>query len=420
MSARAFWLMLALTGPIVGVCFIDGVRAFAEVSEGAGNACGIVCAPLIGIWGPTFSAYEIVAVFLLPFVAIRLASADRQSGAEKLELQRRLSPFTRVGSKALVLVGGWLITYMAAGIAVVLWKAYGGSVYVPELTVVALGHAVNAAMTIALATAFASMTEHPSTAAIATLGVTIGTWIVTFAAAVHGGFWESLAAWTPAAMVSVFQHALLRADLLLAATALSMSGLAIAAVWTKLGTTTRVRVLHTAGVLAATALVVTACAFVRGSWDASESRQNSFGQSDEEALEHLAAPLNIEARLAQQDPRRLELERGPFKKLRRVVPELHINYLARSTTGLFEEADAGYGEVHYQIGEKTVTSRVVTEDGVLESIFSAAGIEPPDEDDSDYHGHPLVAQPVGAALTFYLIWPAVIAGFHFLRVRRPT
>ena len=64
------------------------------------------------------------------------------------------------------------------------------------------------ALTIALAAAAASITEHPSTAAIVTLAVTVGTWIVDFLAAVYGGVWERIAAFTPAAMVGAFQHGL--------------------------------------------------------------------------------------------------------------------------------------------------------------------------------------------------------------------
>jgi hypothetical protein len=69
------------------------VRTYAEVSGLNGTAGGVgeALAPLVGVWAPTFSACELVAVFLLPFVAIRLVAGDRQSGALKLELQQRIS-----------------------------------------------------------------------------------------------------------------------------------------------------------------------------------------------------------------------------------------------------------------------------------------------------------------------------------------
>ena len=87
LASRAWWVMVLAAGPIVGIAFTNAVATYADVSADPG--CGIVCSPLLGIWAPTFSAYEIVAIFLLPFVAIRSLTGDRQSGALALELQRR-------------------------------------------------------------------------------------------------------------------------------------------------------------------------------------------------------------------------------------------------------------------------------------------------------------------------------------------
>src|SRR4029453_6626014 len=97
------------------------------------------------------------------------------------------------------------------------------------------GHLLNSALTIALATAAASLTDHPSTAAIVTLSVTVGTWIINFIAAVHGGVWERAAGYTPTAMVAEFQHGLVRLDVVLAASALVASGLGVAGLWMRAG-----------------------------------------------------------------------------------------------------------------------------------------------------------------------------------------
>src|SRR4051812_47703988 len=188
LASRAWWVMLALIGPLVGVSFISAVRTYAESSGYGGSAEGVgeAFSPLIGVWAPTFSACELAAAFLLPFVAIRVMAGDKQSGALKLELQQPLSPFWRVGAKAAVLFAAWLIASMPAFIAVVLWRSYGGTIYAPELGAVVAGHVLNAGLTIAVASAAASLTDHPSTAAIVTLSVTVGTWIVNFIAAVQG------------------------------------------------------------------------------------------------------------------------------------------------------------------------------------------------------------------------------------------
>ena len=97
LSSRAWWVLLAVVGPLVGVSFIGAVRTYAELSGYGGTAEGVgeAFSPLVGIWAPTFSAFELAAAFLLPFVAIRVVSGDRQSGALKLELQQPMPVFWR-------------------------------------------------------------------------------------------------------------------------------------------------------------------------------------------------------------------------------------------------------------------------------------------------------------------------------------
>jgi hypothetical protein len=202
------------------------VHTYAEVSGLNGTAAGVgeALSPLIGVWAPTFSACELAAVFLLPFVVIRLVAGDRQSGALKLELQQGMSPLARVTAKSLVLLVGWLVAMLAPLSAILLWKSYGGSIYSPELFTLVGGHLLNAGLTIGLAAAMASVSEHPSTAAILTLSITVGTWIVSFFGAIQGGWWERAAGYTPAAMVAEFQHGLLRLDTVLIALILILSG----------------------------------------------------------------------------------------------------------------------------------------------------------------------------------------------------
>src|SRR4029077_8898965 len=114
-ASRAWWVLLLAMGPLVGVSFIGAVRTYAEASGLNGTAAGVgeAFSPLVGIWAPTFSACEVAAAFLLPFVAIRLVAGDRQSGALKIELQHPMSAFARVSAKALVLFAGWIVASLA-------------------------------------------------------------------------------------------------------------------------------------------------------------------------------------------------------------------------------------------------------------------------------------------------------------------
>jgi ABC-type transport system involved in multi-copper enzyme maturation permease subunit len=419
--SRSWWVFLAAMGPLVGVSFISAVRTYAEVSGLGGTAAGVgeALSPLIGVWAPTFSACELAAVFLLPFVGIGLVGGDRQSGALKLELQHPMPTFAHIAAKALVLLAGWLLALVAPLVAVVLWKSYGGSTYVPELVTVVSGHLLNAGLTIGLAVAAASITEHPSTAAIVTLSVTVGTWIVNFIAAVQGGTWERIATYTPAAMVAEFQHGLLRLNLVLIALAFILAGLGLAAVWMRIGIPARRRLLESAAVLVIAMIAVLAFTRTNLNWDTSENRMNSFPEADEQALRQIRAPLHIEAHLAPEDPRRSDLEHRALSKLRRVMPGFSVEYVSSTSIGLFEQTSAHYGEIWYYLGGKKEMSRLTTAEGVLETIYSLAGIASPAESDEPiFRGHPLAAPPKGAAIVFYGVWPAVVILSSMLTRRR--
>ena len=419
LASRAWWFFLLLMGPLVGVSFISAVTTYGEASGLNGTSAGVgeAFSPLVGIWAPTFSACELAAAFLLPFVAIRLFAGDRQSGALKLELQHRMSAFTRVAVKALVLMFGWLIALLAPLIGVFLWKLYGGSIYLPELLTVIFGHLLNAGVTIGLAATAAAITEHPATAAIVTLAITVGSWIINFIAAVHGGWWESVAGYTPTAMIAEFQRGLIRLDVVLIALALISASLELAAVWLRLGIQVRRRVNESLAIVVVAAMVIFASAWLRPSRDLSENRMNSFSRADEIALRQIQLPLHIEVHLAPEDPRRVDLERRALVKLRRVMPRLRVDYISATSIGLFEQSSAGYGEIWYEMSGRRQTSRATTPEAVLENIYALARVTPP-ESNEDFRGHPLAAQPRGAAWIFYGVWPVLVVTTGFVMQRR--
>jgi ABC-2 type transport system permease protein len=420
-ASRAWWMLLLAMGPLVGVTFMSAVRTYGEASGLNGTTAGVgeAFSPLIGIWAPTFSACEVAAVFLLPFVAIRLVSGDRQSGALKIEMQHPLPTVARMLAKSLVLLGAWLVASLAPFAAALLWRSYGGSVDARELAAVAFGHMLNAGLTIALATAAAALTEHPSTAAILTLSVTVGTWIVNFVAAVQGGFWERLAGYTPPAMVAQFQHALIRLDVVLIAIALISAGLGFAALWLRLGVPVRRRLQESMALAAVAVLALVCGSMASPSWDLSENRMNSFPEADEQTLAKIRAPLDIEVHLAPEDPRRADLDRKAIAKLRRVMPSVRVNYVSSTSIGLFEQTAPHYGEIWYGLAGKREMSRATTAESALETIYDLAGIKPPAEQEDDiFRGHPLAVTPKGAAAVFYGIWPAAVVIGAFMVRRR--
>ena len=290
LASRAWWVMLVLIGPLVGVSFIGAVRIYAEASGLGGTSAGVgeAFSPLDGIWVPTFVAYEIAATFLLPFVAIRLVAGDRQSGALKLELQQPMSPLSRIAAKALVLfarmVSGRRPGTPGAGI---LWKLYGG-------------HAVRAGARERRARPPAERrtrrsrwrprphrspkTRRPQPFSRSPLPSAPGSSVSSPPCTADCG--SGSPGSRPGAMLDRFQHGLIQLGTALVALTFMATGLGVAALWMRLGVSVQRRAFESAGVVAAAAALVVACTFVRLSWDVSENRRNSFPEADEEALEN--------------------------------------------------------------------------------------------------------------------------------------
>jgi len=218
-------------------------------------------------------------------------------------------------------------------------------------------------------------------------------------------------------LVAEFQHGLVRLDAVLIAFILVLAGLAFAALWMRLGIAIRRRLYESAGLAALASIAIFTCTFAHASWDLSENRNNSFPEPDEQALRRIAGPLRIEVHLAPEDPRRVDLERHALSKLRRVVPGLQVQYVSATSIGLFEQTNAGYGEIWYELGGRRTMSRVTTAEGVLETIYSVAGVAAPKDSEADvFRGHPLAVAPSGSSFIFYGLWPAItLAGAFYLR-----
>ena len=399
-ASRAYWILLLLIGPLTGHAFITAVDAYAEASGigGGGAALASALTPLDGIFTPTFGAYDLAVTLLYPFVAIRLLSAELESGAWKLMVQTPASVMALLAAKAAALFAGWLVAWIPAVIAIALWKSYGGAMHGPEIATLLLGHLLRFAVATGVALAAAAATRGGSSAAIVTLAFTVGTWALDFAAAGQGGIVREIAANTPSAILRGFEHGLLSLNAAAVSAILAAAGLAFAAIC--LSSENRLKT--------AVALAVLLCstAFMHASWDFSENRRNSFAPADQAAL-RVAPPLRVTINLAAEDPRLADFE-NVLAKLNRTVPRLDVVYAARSRSGLFE--GDRYGEIWYEANGRRAMNRAATTAIVLDTIYRVAGIQPPPRGSgADFAGHPLAARPDGAAWIYYLLWPCGIA-----------
>ena len=365
---------------------------------------------------PTFGAYDLAATLLWPFVVIRLFSAEKANGALTLMLQTPLGVPAQVASKALALALGWGLSFLPGLVAVALWAGYGGHLHAPELENLLLGHLLRGLLTVGVAAAAAALCEGPANAAIATLAFTLGTWALDLLAAGHGGWMQRLAAYTPAAALRAFEQGELPLAVLAGGLAIALGGLWLAGAWMHPGHPWRRRARDTAVVALAVAGALLVASRLHASWDVSEDRRHSFTEAEDAALRSLPGPLRITVHLAPEDPRLEDFERNILGKLRRVLPDVDVEYVSRGRSGLFETQ--GYGEIWYALGEKRVMVRSLTEPIVLEQLLALGGRSPPPaSEEAPAPGHPLVAEPRFAAIFFYAVWPLAV-GLLWIRQRR--
>ncbi|HUK16290.1 MAG TPA: ABC transporter permease subunit [Bryobacteraceae bacterium] len=423
MASRAFWLLLVIIGPLVGHGFITAVETYAEASGINSGAAALAqgLSPLDGILVPTFGAYDLAVTLLFPFVAIRLVSAEKSSGAWKLMLQSPAGSGSMLAAKGAALMAGWMVAWVPGLLALGLWKLYGGTLYAPETLNLLLGHLLHAGLAAGVAVAAAALADSAASAAIVTLGFTVGTWALEFVAAGRGGWLEKLASYTPTSALRVFEQGQFRLSTVAVTLLLALAGFTLAAVWLDLRRTPVERMVRTAAAGAVGAALVFGASTLRPTFDLSENRRNSFPKSDERALAAIRQPLHVTVYLAPEDPRLLDLNREVLSKLDRILPGMTVDYAARSRAGLFEGPADRYGEVWYQLGGRKAMSRSATEEIVLETIYRLAGVAPPAHaGEAEYPGHPLAARPAGAAWIFYALWPLVVAIAGWVHFRNRT
>jgi ABC-2 type transport system permease protein len=419
-ASRAFWLLLLIVGLLTGQSFITAMNAYAEASGIGGGPAALAqgLSPLDGILTPTLGAYDLAITLLLPFVVIHLIAPEKSSDALKLMLQWPASIERQIAAKVLALIGAWIVSLLPFFIALALWRGYGGHLHAAEVLNLLAGYTLRFLLTAAIAMAAASLMSGAANAAIVVLAFTIGTWALDFIAAGRGGLLQTLASFTPTATLRGFERGLLRVDVVLVMLILSIFGFALAANWLHLGRSIKARTAGTAVLsILATLAIGVVLMLVRTSFDVSENRRNSFSPSDERVLTSIHAPLTITVFLSSEDPRMTDFENNVLLKLRRSMSDVSVIYPLAGRSGLFEN-DARYGTIVYRLGAKTAMSRSTTEEIVLDTIYDLAGVLAPAREAATYAGYPLAKKPMGAAIVFYVLWPAVLIAVFLSRRSR--
>jgi ABC-type transport system involved in multi-copper enzyme maturation permease subunit len=422
-SGRALWTMLLIMCPIVGVSFFQAMSLYGEASAAAVDspvlASGL--SPLDGILVPTFGAFYVTVTLLFPFVAIRALGREKETGTLRLLLQLPYRMPTLITAKLAAVVAAWLIALIPAASALVLWRALGGHLDAVETLNLLLGHLLYGLLIGAVALFAATIAESAATAAIMTLAITIGSWIMDFALAGQPGLAEWVSRLSLTQTLRPFEQGLFSLGLVLG-TLTAVVGLAtLAALWLHPGVPLRVKLARSLVCAAVTGALLFLAAQARITIDVTEDRRNSFPAADQRALATLREPLVIIVNLAPEDPRYVDLRRNVLGKLERVLPNVTMRLAGSGHTIVGRSSEESYGEVEYSYGGRSDKSRSTSHREILPLLYGLAGVPPPTPvPGEDYPGYPLVTNAQVALFWFLGALPILIVLAWWWSCRAPA
>jgi ABC-type transport system involved in multi-copper enzyme maturation permease subunit len=410
-AGRALWTMLLLLCPLMGYGFLQAVSLYGEASGAAlsSPALALGLSPLDGVLVPTLGAFYVAVTLLFPFVAIRVLGHEKESGALRLLVQLPYRAPTLIAAKLAAVLGAWLAASMPAVSAVLVWKLIGGHVHPAETFNLLLGHMLYGLLVGAIALFSAAISDSAATAAIITLAFTIGSWVLDFTAAGSSGIGEWMSLLSLTRTLRGFEQGLLSAGLV-TGIAVAVCGFAtLAAIWLPPGVSTFAKSARSVLCVLATAALLLAAARIGTAVDVSEDRRNSFAPGDRQALAQLTRPLAVTIHLAPEDPRYVDFERNVLSKLGRTLPDVTVRIAAGRPSVATAPHDDAYGEIEYQYGGGSATSRSTSPGEILPLLYALGGVSvPPRSTGNDYPGYPLVANPEPARAWFFGVLPLVV------------
>ncbi len=415
--APSLWVMLIIVSLLVGYSFFQALDLFSKASQTALSfpemASGMN--PLDGIFVPTFGAYYLSQTLLLPFVAIRLVGLDKQSGALKLLLQLPVSVFMLCGMKIMAMGIVWLFSLIPAISALIVWNSLGGHIYLPEIALLIGGHGLYSLTIITIAMFAATITDSLPTAAMFCLAVTLGSWVLDFAATGQGGVLGMIGDFSLTVMLQQFEIGLFTLNSLISFLAIALLFFLLTIIWLHPGQQISYRIRASLATLVLVAIAVYTSILIPQYMDVTENRRHSFNPADTRALASLQKPLLITVYLDAQDSRLLDMEQDILAKLRRSVPKLKVEYIQSEQAGLFDASENDkYGLILYEYNGQQKQSYSNSQKEILPIIYTLAGVQVKQDSMPIYRGYPLMAVATKAKWWFYIILPLcfICAGIY--------
>jgi ABC-2 type transport system permease protein len=418
-TGNALWVLMLLLSPLVGYSFIQAVELYAEASRPALAIPELArqLSPFDGILVPTLGGFYLAVTLLFPFIAIRLVAAEKASGGLKLLVQLPYRPIDLVTAKFVALMAAWMVALIPVLSALIGWAFLGGHLDIRETATLLLGHVLYALLIGAISFLAAALTEGGATAAILALAVTLGSWVLDFAALDRGGVSSLLASLSLTSLLRPFEQGLLSIPTVLAMLVATAGFLALTSIWLPPGTPLRGKLSRSALIIGAAGILIGAAAQANTVLDVTPDRRNSFPPADEHLLSRLREPLSVTVYMATSDPRLVDLDRKVLARLKRAMPRVTVRIAdSGQASPLGTAGEADYGQIVMTYHGRSATTRSTGAGEILPMLYELAGVNPsaPATTGRDEPGYPLVADGSNSAFWFYGIEPFAFAAAWWL------
>ena len=413
-TGNSLWVMMLLLSPLVGYSFIQAVALYAEASRPALSIPELArqFSPLDGMLVPTLGGFYLTITLLFPFIAIRLVAAEKASGGLKLVVQLPYRLTDLVAAKFAALIAAWLIALIPVLSALLCWGLLGGHLDTRETATLMLGHLLYALLIGAISFLAAGLTDGGATAAILALAVTLGSWVLDFAALDRGGVSSLLAALSLTSLLRPFEQGLLSAPTVLGMLIATAGFLALTAIWLPPGISLGRKFTGSALIVFGAAILIGGVAQARTVLDVTPDRRNSFALADEKLLGQLPERLLVTVHMAASDPRVADLDRRVLARLKRAMSRVTIRIAEPGKARPFgTTGDEDYGDIVMSYHGRSATTRSTGAGEILPMLYELAGVSVPGPGapGPDEPGYPLVADAANAAAWFYGILPLAFA-----------
>jgi hypothetical protein len=252
------------------------------------------------------------------------------------------------------------------------------------------------------------------------LAVTLGFWVLDFAASGQGAFLHLLKKFSLPSLLRQCETGLILPETVGAFLALVLFFFLLACIFLHPGQSRFRQIWLPLAALFCAGLLFIGAANLPGFLDMTENRRHSLSPEISQALRQIKEPIRITLHLRPEDSRRQDLEHGLLAKLRRTLPNLRITSAAGGQSMFAASEDDAYGLIEYDYQGRHDQSYSNSSEEILAILFGLARMKMPIRQASSARGYPLVADASAPGWWFYLVLPLVcLGGFVLFRSGLP-